>query len=58
MAKSFQNVALQYPCISHPPNVEEQNLVLTDDLKLELFNTFLFNLRGEINSTLDDLVIH
>jgi hypothetical protein len=32
--------------------------MLNDDLKLELFNTILFNLIGKINSILDDLFIH
>jgi hypothetical protein len=32
--------------------------MLDYDFKLELFNTFLFNLRGKINSTSDNLFIH
>jgi hypothetical protein len=40
------------------PIEQGEELILNDDLKLELINTFLFNLKGENDSTLEDFFIH
>jgi hypothetical protein len=48
MAKFFQNLALVNP-ISILSLEEEEDLMLNDDLKLEMFNAFLFNLKGKSN---------
>ncbi len=39
------------PLHQSSPIEEEHDLMINDGFKLELFNTYLFNLRGEINST-------
>jgi hypothetical protein len=52
----FQNIEQVTPC--KITIEEEDELILDNDSKLELVNIFLFNLRGETNSTLDYFFIH
>jgi hypothetical protein len=47
MAKLSQNSTSQ-PLYQSSPIEEEQDLILDDDFKLELFNTILFNFNFQI----------
>ena len=49
-AKIFSKRSTRSPLYQSFPIEEEQNLIISDDFKLELFYTYIFNLRGE-NST-------
>jgi hypothetical protein len=43
----------------YPSPIEQmKDLVLNNDLKLELVNTFCVSFKGETNTTLDDFFIH
>jgi hypothetical protein len=56
-SKILSKVALVSPILNLPLE-EEEDLKLNYDLKLKNFNPLLCNLKGEINSTSDDIFIH